>query len=118
MGDLSSSLSSYQKALEIQQKSLLPNHPSFVALHGKMATVLEELGRYVQALQHAENALEIANKACGPSHPETQKRQNYRDISPAKSLSFSLLYSEEINVQRLCMWKYFAMTYLFHSFLV
>ena len=79
MGNLSSSLSSYQKALEIQQKSLLANHPSFIALHGKIATVLEELGRYTEALQHAERALEIANKVYGSPHPETQKRQKYRD---------------------------------------
>ena len=79
MGDSASALSFYEKALEIQRKSLPPNHSSFVGVHGKLATVLEELGRYREALQHAEKAAEIADKAYGSTHPETKKRQSYRD---------------------------------------
>ncbi|CAF3313634.1 unnamed protein product, partial [Rotaria sp. Silwood2] len=72
-------LSFYHKTLQIQQKSLSPNHPSLVVTHGKLAIAFEDLHRHEEAIEHAQKAVNIAVVAFGPSHPEVEKRQQYLD---------------------------------------
>jgi tetratricopeptide (TPR) repeat protein len=77
MGDSSTALSLYKKALEIQEKSLAQNDPSFRITYGKLAIVLEDLHRYKEAIEYAEQAVNIARNAFGPSHQEVENRQQY-----------------------------------------
>ncbi|CAF1380610.1 unnamed protein product, partial [Didymodactylos carnosus] len=63
--DYPTALTYYEKALEIQQKSLSPNHPSLVTIYA-----LEHLGRFTDAVEHAERAVEIVSLTLGTDHIE------------------------------------------------
>jgi tetratricopeptide (TPR) repeat protein len=60
----------YKRALAIIEKAVGPNHPVFVAMLNKLATLYREQGKYAEAEPLYRRALEIREKALGPDHPE------------------------------------------------
>lgn len=62
MGKYSESLSLFQKALEIKQKTLKREHPDIVQSYGSIGLIYYELTEYDKALEYLNEALEIADK--------------------------------------------------------
>jgi hypothetical protein len=58
--------------LEIQQNSLIPDHPSFVVTYNHMTLALSKLERYEEAFEIGTKALDIAIRTLGDEHEQTQ----------------------------------------------
>ena len=69
MGEYSKALSYYEKALEIQQQSLPPNHPDLAEFYNNIGSVYDSMGEYSKALLSYEKALEIQQQSLPPNHP-------------------------------------------------
>ena len=69
-------LSYYDKALEILQKALPPNHPSLATSYNNIAGVYDNMGEYSKALSYYDKALEIRQKALPPNHPDLASSYN------------------------------------------
>ncbi len=52
MKDYTTALSYYQKALNINQKSLLPSHPALARSHYNMSITLKDLAQFDKAIEH------------------------------------------------------------------
>ncbi|CAF4915380.1 unnamed protein product [Rotaria magnacalcarata] len=78
-GDYSSSLLYHENTLEIQTKSLPPNHLSLAERHHQIAVVLEGLHRYNEAAEHASCALNIIRHSFEPKQSQVEKYQKYLD---------------------------------------
>jgi tetratricopeptide (TPR) repeat protein len=77
MGEYSKALSSHEKALEIKQKTLPPNHPDFATSYNNIGSVYYEMKQYPKALPFFERALEIFRNSLPSNHPSIQTlRQN------------------------------------------
>jgi tetratricopeptide (TPR) repeat protein len=69
-GDYATALSNYEKALEMWQKTLPPNHPNLAIAYHNMAYMHQSLGNYSTALCYYEKTLEIQKKSLPPYHPD------------------------------------------------
>ena len=76
MGEYPKALSSFEKALAIQQQSLPPNHPSLAASYGNIGNLHYRMGEYSKALPIYKRALEIAQQSLPPDHPRLQSHRN------------------------------------------
>ena len=70
MGEYLKALSYYEKALEIRQKTLPPNHPDLAISYNNIGSVYDKMGEYSKALSSYEKALEIRQKTLPPNHPD------------------------------------------------
>ena len=61
-------LRTYEKALEICQKTLPLNHRDLATSYGNIANVYDEMGEYSKALSYCEKAFEIQQKTLSPNH--------------------------------------------------
>jgi tetratricopeptide (TPR) repeat protein len=77
MKDYSNALAYYEKALEIEQRSLPSTHPTLAVTYSNMATVPADLCRYKEAVEQLERAVTIANHAFGYIHPQVQMYRHY-----------------------------------------
>jgi tetratricopeptide (TPR) repeat protein len=59
MGEYSKALSHYEKALEIRQQLLSPNHPDLAWPYNNIGMTYYNMGAYSKALFSHEKALEI-----------------------------------------------------------
>ena len=71
MGDYEKALPLYQRALEIREKVLGPQHPSVATTLNNLALLYESMGDYEKALPLYQRALEIRENVLGPQHPNT-----------------------------------------------
>jgi tetratricopeptide (TPR) repeat protein len=62
-------LAHQQRALEVCERELGPDHPQVAQALEKLGAALEEQGRYDDALIRYERALAIWERALGPDHP-------------------------------------------------
>ena len=69
MGDYEKALPLYQRALEISEKVLGPQHPDVATTLNNLAGLYESMGDYEKALPLYQRALEIREKVLGPQHP-------------------------------------------------
>ena len=69
MGAYSKALSSYERALEIEQKTLPPNHPFLAISYGNIASVYFKMGQYSEALTFYTKELEIEQQSLPSNHP-------------------------------------------------
>ena len=68
----------YERALEIKEEVLGPDHPDTAQSLNNLAALHESQGRYDKAEPLLERALAIREEALGPKHPHTQiVRNNY-----------------------------------------
>jgi tetratricopeptide (TPR) repeat protein len=74
--DYSNALLNFQTCLKIEQRSLPSNHPSLIRTNINLASTLEKLNRHMDALHHAQQAVEIARHC---SHPKLKIYENYLD---------------------------------------
>ncbi|CAF2718673.1 unnamed protein product [Rotaria sp. Silwood2] len=66
----------YQKALDIKEKSLSPNHSDFAAAYNNIALAYENMGEYSKAVSSYERSLEIQKIAIPPNHPDLASSYN------------------------------------------
>jgi tetratricopeptide (TPR) repeat protein len=74
--DYLKALFNFQKCLTSEQRSLPSTHPSLIRTNVNLASTLEKLNRYEEALEHAEQAVEVARHC---SHPKLKIYENYLD---------------------------------------
>ena len=60
----------YQRALEIWEKQLGPDHPEVAISLNNLAVLLKDQGKYGKAEPLCQRALAIREKQLGPDHPE------------------------------------------------
>jgi tetratricopeptide (TPR) repeat protein len=72
-GDYSKALSSHEKALEIEQKSLPPNHPDLATSYDSIGLVYYTMGDYSKAILFFERAVDIGQRSLPANHPNLQK---------------------------------------------
>jgi tetratricopeptide (TPR) repeat protein len=65
-----------QRALELNEKILGPEHPETVTGLNNLAGIYEALGAFAKALALHQRALAIREKALGPEHPDTAASLN------------------------------------------
>jgi tetratricopeptide (TPR) repeat protein len=67
----STALQLCQKAMEIRERVLEPEHPDLASNLGDLAAIYSKLAKYNEALPLHERALAMCEKAQGPEHAET-----------------------------------------------
>jgi tetratricopeptide (TPR) repeat protein len=75
-GDYDNAVHFYEKALEIRQKTLPPNHPHLATSKNNIGVVYHSMGEYSQALSFHETALEIRQKTLPQNHPDLATSYN------------------------------------------
>jgi tetratricopeptide (TPR) repeat protein len=94
MGDYQKALLLHQRALEIREKKLGPEHPDTAASLNDLGMLYDAMGNYQKALLLYQRALEIREKQLGPEHLDTATSLNnlaglYRDMGDyQKALPF------------------------------
>ncbi|CAF1200714.1 unnamed protein product [Adineta steineri] len=80
MGNNPEALSSYEKALEIQQQSLPPGHPNLAASYNNIGTVYDNMGIYTKARTFYEHAIQIGQQSLPTNHPNLQQWKNNLEL--------------------------------------
>jgi tetratricopeptide (TPR) repeat protein len=75
-GDLAGAKKYYERALEIDEKALGPDHPNVARDINNLGSVLKAQGDLAGAKKYYERALEIDEKALGPDHPNVARDIN------------------------------------------
>jgi tetratricopeptide (TPR) repeat protein len=80
-GKFEEAITSYEKALEIRQKTLPPNHPDLASSYNNIGLVYEKMEKYSKAISYYEKAIQIQQRALPPNDAELQKwRKNLENI--------------------------------------
>ena len=69
-------LSSYEKAVAIQQQSLPPNHPDLAKSSISIGLMHDNMGDHPKALSSYEKAVAIQQQSLPPNHPDLAKSYN------------------------------------------
>jgi tetratricopeptide (TPR) repeat protein len=69
-GKYTEALKQHQRALEISERTLGPEHRHVAASLANTAIVFRHLGQYDRAFEYLQRALAINEKVLGPAHPE------------------------------------------------
>jgi tetratricopeptide (TPR) repeat protein len=80
-GEYKEAIQFYEKALEIRQKSLPPNHPDLAQSYNNIGLVYQNMKEYSKALSFHEKALKIRQQSLPPNHADLA--QSYNDIGLA-----------------------------------
>ncbi|CAF1445965.1 unnamed protein product [Adineta steineri] len=75
-GDYEKAIWYYEQGLEIKQKTLPSNHPSFATSYNNIGTVYNNIGEYSKALSFYEKTLEIFEKTLPSNHPSLATSYN------------------------------------------
>jgi tetratricopeptide (TPR) repeat protein len=75
-GEYEDAITFYDKAIEIDKKTLPPNHLSFASTYNNIGMVYGKMGDYPKALSYYEKALEIRKQSLPPNHPDLAKSYN------------------------------------------
>ncbi|MFC9639894.1 tetratricopeptide repeat protein [Streptomyces mirabilis] len=65
-----------ERALQVTEATLGPDHPDTATRLGNLGATLSNLGRHTEALPLEERALRITEATLGPDHPTTALRQS------------------------------------------
>jgi tetratricopeptide (TPR) repeat protein len=77
MGDYTRAFSYFDKTLQIQKKSLSPNHSILANTNYNIALVLNGLQQYKEAIEYASRAANIARHSFGSNHNDVQLYEEY-----------------------------------------
>jgi tetratricopeptide (TPR) repeat protein len=75
-GEYQEAITFYEKALQIKEKSLPPNHPDLASYYNNIGEVYHNMGDYSKALSSYEKALAIKQQSLPPNHPSLGKSYN------------------------------------------
>jgi tetratricopeptide (TPR) repeat protein len=84
MGEYSKVPSFYEKAFEIQQKTLPPNHPNLAISYSNIAAVCYNMGEYPKALSYFERTLNMFQISLPSNHPNIQAIQENIEVLEKK----------------------------------
>jgi tetratricopeptide (TPR) repeat protein len=76
LGKYQEAITFYEKSLEIDKKTLPPNHPNLAASYNNIGMVYDNMGEYSKALSSHEKALEIKQQSLPPNHPDLASSYN------------------------------------------
>src|SRR6266511_2133325 len=79
-GKYDEALSPFERALEIRERRLGPDHPDVSQAINSLATLHYYKGEYTKAEPLYQRALAIREKALGPEHPDVASSLNYLAI--------------------------------------
>ena len=71
LGDLTGARTQYERALQISEAALGPDHPDIGIRRNNLGSVLQDLGDLTGARTQYERALQISEAALGPDHPQS-----------------------------------------------
>ncbi|CAF3820338.1 unnamed protein product [Rotaria sordida] len=69
-GEYNMAVEFYEKALDIYEKTLPPNHPDLAASYNNIGLVYDKMGEYSKTLSSYERSLEIRKIALPPNHSD------------------------------------------------
>jgi tetratricopeptide (TPR) repeat protein len=69
-GENKEAIEFYEKTLEINKKTLPPNHSSLAISYNNIGAVYQNMGEYSKALSYYEKSLEIRQQSFPPNHPD------------------------------------------------
>ncbi len=75
-GEYKEAITFYEKSLEIDQKTLPPNHPNLANSYNNIGAVYYNMGEYSTALSSYEKALEIQQQSLPLNHPDLASSYN------------------------------------------
>jgi tetratricopeptide (TPR) repeat protein len=75
-GDYEKAIEYYEKGLEIDEKTLPPNHPSLATSYNNIGAVYRNMREYSKALSFLEKGLEIDEKTLSPDDPSLATSYN------------------------------------------
>jgi tetratricopeptide (TPR) repeat protein len=87
-GEYKETIRLYEKALDIHQKSLSPNHLDLTTSYNNIDLAYFEMADYSRALSLYEKALEIDQRALPPNHPNLATSYNNIGVVYSKSGKF------------------------------
>ena len=70
LGDLPGARTQLERALQISEAALGPDHPNVGIRRSNLGGVLQDLGDLTGARTQFERALQISEAALGPDHPD------------------------------------------------
>ncbi|CAF3031171.1 unnamed protein product [Rotaria socialis] len=76
LGQYNQAIEFYERARDISEKTLPPNHPDLANSYNNIGNVYSDMGEYSKALSSHERALEIRNIALPPNHPDVANSYN------------------------------------------
>ena len=86
LGDLTGARTQYERALQISEAALGPDHPNIGIRRNNLGRVLQDLGDLTGARTQHERALQISEAALGPDHPQSRTiRANLDQLSSPDS---------------------------------
>jgi tetratricopeptide (TPR) repeat protein len=75
-GEYQEAITFCEKALEINEKTLPPNHPHLAISYNNIGNVYAKMGDYSKALSSYEKALEIEQQSLPPNYPDLAASYN------------------------------------------
>jgi tetratricopeptide (TPR) repeat protein len=102
-GKYAEAIEFYEKALEIEQKTLPANHPNLATSYNNIGAVYKNMGEYSKALSYYEKALEIRQKTLPANHPSLATSYNnigwvYKNMSDySQALSY---YKRALDIRK------------------
>jgi hypothetical protein len=82
LGDLTGARTQYERALQISEATVGPDHPDIGTRRNNLGGVLRDLGDLTGARTQCERALQISEATLGPHHPQTLAiRENLSQMS-------------------------------------
>ncbi|CAF4222907.1 unnamed protein product, partial [Rotaria sordida] len=76
LGQYNEAIKFYQKSLDIEEKTLPPNHPDLATSYNNIGSVYNKMGEYSKALSSHEKSLAINKIAHPPNHPNLATSYN------------------------------------------
>jgi tetratricopeptide (TPR) repeat protein len=84
MDKYSEALSMYEKAIDIRQRTLPPNHPYLATSYDNIGKVYEKMGEYSKALSFYQRAVDIGECSLPGSHPHLKLYKDHLEFSKNK----------------------------------
>ncbi len=84
MEEYSKALLFYEKALEIRQKTLSPNHPDLASSYCNIGCVYRNMNDYPKALSYFERTLNMFQISLPSNHPNIQAIQENIEVLEKK----------------------------------
>ena len=72
LGEYSEAMTYHQRVLDIQKKTLPPNHPDLASSYNNIGAVYSDMGDYPKACLSFENAVRIGQQVLPADHPHLQ----------------------------------------------
>jgi Flp pilus assembly protein TadD len=85
VGDLAGARAQLERALQISEAALGPDHPDIGVRRANLGLVLHDLGDLAGARTQLERALQISEATLGPDHPRTSAiRERAMSLPPSQ----------------------------------